>query len=111
MGSKIPLGCGTSLRTASLGDTGVTMPGMAVLSRRDLRTSSDDIMDRVEAGETFTVTRHGRPVARLVPMAGPRQAVVTAELRAAFAGLPRVDAAQLRRDADEFFDDDGDRVG
>jgi len=32
-----------------------------------------DLVTRVEAGEEFIVTRHGRPVARLVPVKPPRR--------------------------------------
>jgi len=39
-----------------------------------------------------------------------RTALPLAELRAACADLPPADYAQLRREADEFFGDDGDRV-
>lgn len=33
---------------------------------RDLRDHLSAYLDRVKAGETFTVTEHGRPIARLV---------------------------------------------
>jgi prevent-host-death family protein len=34
---------------------------------RELSRNVSKILDRVEAGETITITRHGKPVARLVP--------------------------------------------
>ena len=68
-------------------------------------------MDRLEAGESFTVTRNGRAVGTLSPLNGPRQFVPSNELLTAFEGLPALDAAQLRADADAFFADQGDRVG
>jgi len=37
------------------------------ISQRELRNESGMIMRRVEQGETFTVTRNGKPVADLVP--------------------------------------------
>ena len=38
------------------------------LTHRDLRNSSGEVLRAVEAGEAYTVTNHGRPVARLVPI-------------------------------------------
>lgn len=67
-------------------------------------------MDRLESGETFTITRRGRAVGTLVPMTGPREAVPSAELLAAFSDLAPLDYIALRSDADRFFNDDGDRL-
>ena len=36
------------------------------ISQRELRNDNAEIMRRVEAGETFVVTRNGKPVADLV---------------------------------------------
>jgi antitoxin (DNA-binding transcriptional repressor) of toxin-antitoxin stability system len=59
-------------------------------------------MDAVEAGETYYVTRNGVEVAELRPL--PQRRRLTAEeLVAKHRRLPRVDAAELRREADEFF--------
>lgn len=41
---------------------------MATISQREMRNSSSEVLRRVEAGEELTVTNHGRPVARLVPV-------------------------------------------
>lgn len=38
------------------------------LTHRDLRNRSGEVLHAVEAGETYTVTNHGKPVARLVPI-------------------------------------------
>lgn len=38
------------------------------VSHRDLRNRSGEVLHAVEAGETYTVTNSGRPVARLVPI-------------------------------------------
>jgi prevent-host-death family protein len=34
------------------------------------------LLDKVERGETFIITRHGKPVARIVPETGRRQAKI-----------------------------------
>ncbi len=38
------------------------------ISQREMRNSSSEVLRRVEAGEELTITNHGRPVARLVPI-------------------------------------------
>lgn len=40
---------------------------MEDVSVRELRDYGGQILDRVERGETVTITRDGRPVARLSP--------------------------------------------
>lgn len=40
---------------------------MRTITQRELRNDNAAVMRDVEAGETFLVTKHGRPVARLVP--------------------------------------------
>lgn len=37
---------------------------------RDLKQNASRVLARVKAGETFEVTEHGRPVARLTPLEG-----------------------------------------
>lgn len=36
----------------------------------EAKTHLPQLLDRVEGGETITITRHGKPVAKLVPAAG-----------------------------------------
>lgn len=46
----------------------------------DAKTHLSDLLDRVARGEEITITRHGRAVARLVPVVDEAaQAVVAAE--------------------------------
>jgi prevent-host-death family protein len=81
------------------------------IGQRELRNDSGAIMRRVEQGESFTVTRNGRPVADLVPHARshdePRRTL--GELQRLFQSLPSVDAAGWQADreqADEILGDD-----
>lgn len=74
-----------------------------VIGQRELRNDNAEIMRRVEAGESFTVTRHGKPVADLVPhqrnrVDRPRSTL--GEVQSAFRQLPRVDVARWYRDRD-----------
>jgi prevent-host-death family protein len=81
------------------------------IGQRELRNDSGAIMRRVEQGESFTVTRNGRPVADLVPHARAHDEArrTLGELQNLFRGLPPVDAARWRADrdvADELLGDD-----
>jgi prevent-host-death family protein len=62
---------------------------------RDLKTHLSAHLDRVKAGQTITVTAHGRPVARLVPV---DQADIPPDLAALIAaGKLRWSGRKLRR--------------
>lgn len=43
----------------------------ATVGIRELKDKASSIIDRVEEGEAITVTKHGRPVARIVSTATP----------------------------------------
>lgn len=75
------------------------------ITQRELRNESGEIMRAVDRGESFVVTRNGIPVADLVPHRRPRF-IDTAELVAAFAALPAIDAARFRADVDRILDQD-----
>lgn len=78
---------------------------MKTVSQRELRNGSAALMDAVERGETFRITRHGVAVAELHPV--PHGAFTpVAELKRAFAGLPTGDYASMRAQADALFGDD-----
>ena len=44
---------------------------MATIGSYEAKTHLPALLKRVEAGETMTITRHGHPIARIVPMEGP----------------------------------------
>lgn len=75
---------------------------MKVITQREFRNHSADVMDEVERGQTFHITRNGTEVAELRPLSGRRR-LTAEELVARHRLLPRVDHAELRREADEFF--------
>lgn len=72
------------------------------VSIRDLRNHGGDVVDRVERGECFVVTRGGKPVAELRPLGSPGLPV--AELIRRRVPLPLVDPESLRRDVDVAID-------
>ncbi|RJQ84987.1 type II toxin-antitoxin system Phd/YefM family antitoxin [Amycolatopsis panacis] len=75
---------------------------MKVITQREFRNNSAAVMDAVEAGETYYVTRNGVEVAEVRPT--PRRRRLTGEeLVQRHRRLPTVEAAQMRREADEFF--------
>ena len=78
---------------------------MTIIAQRQLRNDNAEVMRRVEAGETFIVTRNGVPVAELRPLGAGRQRVVGRDRLAALAQrLEPVDRHQLRRDLDDVAD-------
>lgn len=82
---------------------------MKVISQREFRNNSAAVMDAVEAGETYHVTRNGVEIAEVRPL--PRRRRISArELVERHRRLPRLDHASMRRDADELFGSE-DRVG
>jgi prevent-host-death family protein len=60
------------------------------ISQRELRNDNAEIIRAVEAGESFTVTRRGVPVARLTP-------VPASDLRRIKPAAPGWDATSLPR--------------
>lgn len=80
------------------------------ISPRELRDDSADVLRRVEAGETFVITRNGVPVADLVPhrSAERRRFVPVDDVGAAFNELGSWGASEVgreRADLDARLDD------
>ena len=66
---------------------------METVSHRELRNRSGEVLRAVEAGESFTITNGGVPVARLVPVSDPTpelRRVRPARRHGGFSDLPRV---------------------
>lgn len=73
------------------------------ITQRELRNSSGDIMRRLDTGETFIVTRAGKPVGELRPL--HRERFVSAETVAdVFRRAPAIDAERFRADLDAVAD-------
>ena len=75
---------------------------MEEVSIRDLRNHGGEILDSVMRGARVTVTRQGRPIAELIPLA--HQGRDTTELLAAWKGTPTFDLRVLRSDLDTVLD-------
>ena len=80
------------------------------ISQRELRNDNAEIMRRVEAGESFVVTRNGKPIADLVPHGVPPKRRKTGrDMQEEFRHLPPIDVEQWYRDRaadDLIFGDD-----
>ena len=57
------------------------MTSQPEITQRDLRLRSREIMDAVESGQTFTVTRDGRSIGELVPLRQRRRFVSRSRVR------------------------------
>ncbi|MFD4999141.1 type II toxin-antitoxin system prevent-host-death family antitoxin [Streptomyces buecherae] len=64
------------------------------ITQRDLRNRSKEIMDAVQHGQSFTVTRDGHQIGELVPLRRRRRFVPREE----FAGMSRT-ASRISLDA------------
>lgn len=65
---------------------------MTSIGAYEAKTHLPRLLDDVAAGETITITKHGRPVARLVPVGDGRDGTATdvvAALRSARKGVRR----------------------
>ncbi len=70
-----------------------------VITQRELRNDSGEIMRRLDQGTAFVVTRNGVPVGELVPLRR-RRFVSRDTVVAAFAQAPAIDAKRFRSDVD-----------
>lgn len=75
------------------------------ITQRELRNESGAIMRNVERGESFVITRNGTPIGKLVPLRW-RTFVPRAEVLAAFATAPVLDAEAFRADIDSSVEQD-----
>src|SRR5215469_6652996 len=76
-------------------DAGMSAPE---ITQRDLRSRSREIMDAVEHGQSFTVTRDGHRIAELIPLRRRRRLVSREEFTAMSRNAPDVDLDAFRAD-------------
>jgi prevent-host-death family protein len=83
----------------------MTEPAPREITQRELRNESGKIVRGVERGESFTITRDGTPIGRLIPLRR-RTFVPREEALAAFATAPVLDPDVFRSDLDAAIDQD-----
>jgi prevent-host-death family protein len=74
------------------------------ITQRDLRSRSREIMDAVEHGQSFTVTRDGHRIGELVPLRRRRRFVPREEFAAMSRNAPDVDLDAFRADQEAALD-------
>jgi prevent-host-death family protein len=82
---------------------------MKTITQREFRNNSAAVMDAVEAGETYHITRNGTEVAELRPIQRRRRPSAE-DLVERHRRLLRVDYGLMRQEAEEFFGTE-ERVG
>jgi prevent-host-death family protein len=75
---------------------------MTEVTIRELRNHGGEVVERAQRGEVLTITRSGKPVARLTAL--PPAGLTLDELRRRRQGLPTVDPTDLRHDLDDLID-------
>jgi prevent-host-death family protein len=79
------------------------MSGMSVqpeITQRDLRNRSKEIMDAVQGGQAFTVTRDGHRIGELIPLRRRRRFVPRGEFAAMSRSAPDIALNTFRADQD-----------
>jgi prevent-host-death family protein len=75
---------------------------VATVSIHDLRNKASEVVDRAARGEPITITKAGKPVAELRPVA--RRGLSADVLVARWRKLPAVDPVRFREDLDAVLD-------
>lgn len=60
---------------------------MSVVTVAEAKAHLSELVERAAKGETVCVTRRGKPVARIAPLAEPKKPVDVARLRAITEGM------------------------
>ena len=76
------------------------------ITQRDLRSRSREIMDAVEHGQSFTVTRDGHRIGELIPLRRRRRFVPRDEFIAMSRNAPDADLEAFRADQDAAADNE-----
>jgi prevent-host-death family protein len=61
---------------------------MAAVNLSDAKARLSELVDRAEGGEEVTITRRGKPVAKIVAIEQPRKRIDVASFRALTSKMP-----------------------
>ncbi|MFI9504750.1 type II toxin-antitoxin system Phd/YefM family antitoxin [Nocardia sp. NPDC052566] len=84
------------------------MSAQPEITQRDLRNRSKEIMDAVQQGKSFTVTRDGHQIGELIPLRRRRRFVSRAEFTAMSRSAPDISIDAFRADQDATTDHNAD---
>lgn len=70
--------------------------GKAQVGVSHLRNHISEFVARVQAGESFVITRYGRPIAELTPL--EQRPLTREQLIARWRHLPTLESSALRKD-------------
>jgi prevent-host-death family protein len=84
------------------------MTAQPEITQRDLRNRSREIMDAVENGQAFTVTRDGHQIGELIPLRHRRRFVPRQEFLAMSRSASSIDIEAFRADQEAALDHDRD---
>ena len=76
------------------------------ITQRDLRNRSREIMDAVENGQAFIVTRDGHRIGELIPLRRKRRFISRQEFAAMSRNAEAIDLEAFRADQDAAMDQD-----
>jgi antitoxin (DNA-binding transcriptional repressor) of toxin-antitoxin stability system len=76
---------------------------MKIITQRELAARSKAVLDDVELGEVYHVTRNGTEIAEVRPLSARRRFVPVEELQQKWRHVPHIDATQTRAEGDAFF--------
>jgi antitoxin (DNA-binding transcriptional repressor) of toxin-antitoxin stability system len=74
---------------------------MRELTIRDMRSNLGRLGKLLETEKELVITRHGRPIARVLPLGPPRRRPSHADLRASLPRLATGSEVEVRADRDE----------
>ena len=82
---------------------------MEIIAAFDAKTRLSELLDRAAKGETFQITKHGRPVGKIVPPDNARDPKVLAEavsrlktFRGALKGMSQTELSEVRHEGHRF---------
>jgi prevent-host-death family protein len=84
------------------------MTAQPEITQRDLRNRSREIMDAVENGQAFIVTRDGHRIGELIPLRQRRRFVPRQEFMASSRHAPPMDIEAFRADQEAALEHDRD---
>lgn len=80
------------------------MTAQPEITQRDLRNRSREIMEAVENGQAFIVTRDGRRIGELIPLRHRRRFVPRRDFAAMSRTAPAIDIERFRDDQEAALD-------